>query len=73
MATAKIHVSVGPVFASIETDQSYPDAVSDMVNRISVLLATTLAQIQASGIDITKIKTAAVPFDFIEYDDEDDD
>lgn len=73
MASAKIHVAVGPIFAAIETDQMYPDAMSDMVNRLTLLLATTLAQIQAQGIDITKLKVTAAPVEFFDYDEDDDD
>jgi len=66
--SASIHISLGALEVGIELENVYPDALVDMVNRIAVLLGTSLAEAKAAGIDIMAVYKSS----FVEGDDDED-
>lgn len=66
MATGRINIELGALSISLAQDEMYPDAMSDMVARASILFSQLLAQAQAAGVDILAIYRPA----FIHEDDE---
>lgn len=52
MPLARVIINLGGLNVKIEQDSSYPDMITDLCNRASVLFGTALAQAKASEIDI---------------------
>jgi len=55
MAFARVTITLGALDVCIESDQTYPDAISDMCNRATTMVGTSLAQAKASGVDIMEV------------------
>ena len=49
---ATVTISLGELQIWLAQDGAYPDQISDLCNRAAVLFGTSLAQIQATGINI---------------------
>lgn len=52
MPLARVIINLGGLNIKIEQDAAYPDMVSDLCNRAAVLFSTSLAQAQASELNI---------------------
>ena len=67
MPNASVNVDVGALHVEIQTDQVYPDGMTDLINRAAILVGSTIAQLKAADIDIMAI------YNQNDYDDEDED
>jgi hypothetical protein len=67
MPHASVNVDVGALHVEIETDQVYPDGMTDLINRAAILVGSTIAQLKGADIDIMAI------YNKNDYDDEDED
>jgi hypothetical protein len=67
MPNASVNVDVGALHVEIQTDQVYPDGMTDLINRAAILVGSTIAQLKAADIDIMAI------YNKNDYDDEDED
>lgn len=69
MTLNAVHINIGELMVSIETEQNYPDVVDDMTGRARKLLKGVLEDMKTVGVDfedlIEGIRTA-------DYDDEDE-
>lgn len=45
----KIHVTLGQIEVTIESNQPYPDAAHDMANRALALIHTSVTEVKAAG------------------------
>ena len=53
MAKALVTIAVGELQVWVEHDaDTYPDQISDLCNRASILFGTAIAQAKANGINI---------------------
>lgn len=52
MPLARVVINLGGLNVKVEQESSYPDMVTDLCNRASVLFGTALAQAKASEVDI---------------------
>ena len=68
MAHASVNVEIGALHVEIQTDQVYPDGMTDLINRAAILVGSAIAQAKAADIDIMCVYNVAN-----DYDDEDED
>ena len=68
MPHASVNVDIGALHVEIETDQVYPDGMTDLINRAAILVGSAIAQAKAADIDIMSIYNNSN-----DYDDEDED
>jgi len=68
MPHASVNVDIGALHVEIETDQVYPDGMTDLINRAAILVGSAIAQAKAADIDIMAIYNHSD-----EFDDEDED
>ena len=67
MPQASVNVDVGALHVEIQTDQVYPDGMTDLINRAAILVGSTIAQLKSADIDIMAI------YNQNDYDGEDED
>jgi hypothetical protein len=67
MPNASVNVDVGALHVEIQTDQVYPDGMTDLINRAAILVGSTIAQLKSADIDIMAI------YNQNDYDGEDED
>jgi hypothetical protein len=68
MPHASVNVDIGALHVEIETDQVYPDGMTDLINRAAILVGSAIAQAKAADIDIMAVYNHSD-----DYDDEDED
>jgi hypothetical protein len=64
--TARVHISLFNLIVELESDNAYPDQMTDMSNRTLNLFQNALLTAKETGIDITEIA-------LLELDEDEDD
>ena len=70
MTLNAVHINIGELMVSIETDHNYPDAIDDMTGRARKLLKGVLEDMKTVGVDFEDLIEGVRDSS---YDDEDED